>query len=132
LNFDLIAQASSWRNLSPFQNPAAEVVLKIPGRFTGHPILRALPGEPGVSLGMIADVFAEHGSQEFWRSRKAEFFALRDMEVPARTVVTQICLDVAQQSPRQHDQDAMELEPCRYIPDFDVGRQHAPEMMCFN
>jgi hypothetical protein len=138
LDLGLIAQAGSWRNLSPFRHPAAEVVLKIPGRFTGHPILRAPPGEAGVSLGMIADSFVQYGSEEFWRCRKAEFFALRDMEVPARSVVTQICLDLTQQSPRQCDQDAMELETCRSISDLDASRQHgqhgqhAPEMMCLN
>jgi hypothetical protein len=97
----------------------------------------------GVSLGMIADVFAEYISEESWRCRKAEFFALRDMEVPARPALTQMCLDIAQESPRQCEQDAMELEPCRSVPEFEAGRQcfqykesqttqFAPEMMCFN
>jgi hypothetical protein len=132
LDFQHIAHAGSWRNLSPFQKPACEVVLKIPGRFSGHPILKAPSGALGISLGMIADAFAAHGTSDFWQGRKAEFFALRDAEMPPRVVLPRAHFDANQQGLGSYDQDAMDFEPCRAIPDFDTGRQHPPETMCFN
>ncbi|KAF1826505.1 uncharacterized protein K489DRAFT_117660 [Dissoconium aciculare CBS 342.82] len=132
LDFQHIAHAGSWRNLSPFQKPACEVVLKIPGRFSGHPILKAPSGAMGISLGMIADAFAAHGTSDFWQGRKAEFFALRDAAMPPRVVLPRAHFDANQQSLGSYDQDAMDFEPCRAIPDFDPSRQHPPETMCFN
>jgi hypothetical protein len=132
LDLQLIAHAGSWRNLSPFQKPACEVVLKIPGRFSGHPIVKAPSGAMGVSLGMIADTFAAHGTSDFWRGCKAEFFALRDTEILPCIVPPRAHFDANQQSLSSYDQDAMDFEPCRAMPDYDAGRQHPPEMMCFN
>lgn len=129
VNLERVPPAGFWRSLAPFAEPVFEVVLKIPGRFSGHPVVRAPPGVQGVTLGMIADAFLGQAPWESWRGHRAEFFALWNAEEAAARLQAAY---LREQPFASCELDAMDVEPCRPAMSFASPRALSMAMMCPN